>query len=223
MPNSWGRDSEVVAGSMKNLSIELPVAKPPRLLVVGEVVLDRYLCGTVERVSPEAPISVLHLTRSEERLGNAAFVAASVRALGGEAQLLSVVGADVDGRKIGQIATELGIGCDSLLEVASRPTIVKERLLGAAQSAQRGIQQMLRVDREDPTPLDRTTEEVLLARLPGELDAAEFERQQVPECYVPDELAYARVVKERECGRVVAINKEIVLGTPEQVEQTLAE
>jgi D-beta-D-heptose 7-phosphate kinase / D-beta-D-heptose 1-phosphate adenosyltransferase len=158
---------------MNNLSIELPVAKPPKLLVVGEVVLDRYLWGTVERVSPEAPIPVLHLTRSEERLGNAAFVAASVRALGGEAHLLSVVGADVDGRKIGRTANELGIGCDSLFEVAGRPTIVKERLLGAAQSAQRGIQQMLRVDREDATPLDRTTEEVLLAGLRGELDAAD--------------------------------------------------
>ncbi|MBV8137949.1 MAG: bifunctional heptose 7-phosphate kinase/heptose 1-phosphate adenyltransferase [Deltaproteobacteria bacterium] len=162
-----------MAGAMNNLCIELPVAKPPRLLVVGEVVLDRYLWGTVERVSPEAPIPVLHLTRSEERLGNAAFVAASVRALGGEAHLLSVVGADLDGRKIGRIATELGIGCDSLIEVVDRPTIVKERLLGAAQSAQRGIQQMLRVDREDATPLDRTTEEMLLARLGGELDAAD--------------------------------------------------
>ena len=122
------------------MSIELPVANPPRLLVVGEVVLDRYFWGTVERVSPEAPIPVLHQTRSEERLGNAAFVAASVRALGGEARLLSVVGADLDGAKIRRIATELGIGCDSLLEVAGRPTIVKERLLGAAQSARRGIQ-----------------------------------------------------------------------------------
>jgi len=158
---------------MKNLSIELQVAKQPRLLVVGEVVLDRYLWGTVERVSPEAPIPVLHLTRSEERLGNAAFVAASVRALGGEARLLSVVGADADGRKISRIASELGIGCDSLLEVVGRPTIVKERLLGAAQAAQRGVQQMLRVDREDATPLERTTEEVLLARLPGELDASD--------------------------------------------------
>jgi D-beta-D-heptose 7-phosphate kinase / D-beta-D-heptose 1-phosphate adenosyltransferase len=163
----------MVAGSMNNLRIELSVAKPPRLLVVGEVVLDRYLWGTVERVSPEAPIPVLHLTRSEERLGNAAFVAASIRALGGEAHLLSVVGADADGRKISRIATDLGIDCDSLFEVASRPTIVKERLLGAAQSAQRGIQQMLRVDREDARPLDRVTEEVLLARIGDELDAAD--------------------------------------------------
>ena len=162
-----------MAGSMNNLHIELPVADPPRLLVVGEVVLDRYLWGTVERVSPEAPIPVLHLNRSEERLGNAAFVAASVRALGAEVHLLSVVGADVDGRKIGRFATELGIGCDSLLEVVDRPTIVKERLLGAAQSAQRGIQQMLRVDREDATPLDPSLEDALLARLGGELDAAD--------------------------------------------------
>jgi D-beta-D-heptose 7-phosphate kinase/D-beta-D-heptose 1-phosphate adenosyltransferase len=165
--------SLAMAGLMNNLSIELPVAKPPKLLVVGEVVLDRYLWGTVERVSPEAPIPVLRLIRSEERLGNAAFVAASVRALGGEANLLSVVGADVDGRKIGGIAAELGIGCDSLFEVAGRSTIVKERLLGAAQSAQRGIQQMLRVDREDATPLDRRTEKMLLARLHEELDAAD--------------------------------------------------
>jgi len=135
----------MVAGSMNNLNIELRVAKPPRLLVVGEAVSDRYLWGTVERVSPEAPIPVLHLTCSEERLGNAPFVAASVRALGGEAHLLSVVGADVDGRKLGRIATDLGIGCDSLFEVSGRSTIVKERLLGAAQSAQRVIQQMLRV------------------------------------------------------------------------------
>jgi D-beta-D-heptose 7-phosphate kinase / D-beta-D-heptose 1-phosphate adenosyltransferase len=163
----------MVAGLMNKSNIELSIAKPPRLLVVGEVVLDRYLWGTVERVSPEAPIPVLHLTRSEERLGNAAFVAASVRALGGEAHLLSVVGADADGRKIGGIATDLGINCDSLFEVAGRPTIVKERLLGAAQSAQRGIQQMLRVDREDATPLDRATEEVLLTRIGGELNAAD--------------------------------------------------
>ena len=55
----------MVAGSMNNLNIELRVAKPPRLLVVGKAVLDR-LWGTVERVSPEAPIPVLHLTCSEE-------------------------------------------------------------------------------------------------------------------------------------------------------------
>ena len=165
-------DPEVRAGSSDCL-IDLPAAKSKRLLVVGEVVLDRYLWGTVERVSPEAPIPVLHLTRTEERLGNAAFVAASVHALGGDARLLSIVGADVDGDAVRRLAAHAGLECDSVLEVAARPTTVKERILGAAQHAQRGVQQMLRVDREDPTPLDRTTEAALLNKLGREIDAAD--------------------------------------------------
>ncbi|MBV8134976.1 MAG: bifunctional heptose 7-phosphate kinase/heptose 1-phosphate adenyltransferase [Deltaproteobacteria bacterium] len=150
-----------------------PKQRARRLLVVGEVVLDRYLWGTVERVSPEAPIPVLHLNRIDERLGNAAFVAASVRALGAEAHLLSVIGADADGQVLARLAAELGLGCDSLLQVAGRPTIVKERMLGAAQSVQRGVQQMLRVDREDVSPVDRETEAALLRRLGPEIDAAD--------------------------------------------------
>jgi D-beta-D-heptose 7-phosphate kinase / D-beta-D-heptose 1-phosphate adenosyltransferase len=154
-------------------TLEQTPAKAQRILVVGEVVMDRYLWGTVERVSPEAPIPVLHLNRSEERLGNAAFVAASVRALGAEANLLSVIGADADGRAVCKMADDQGIGRDSLLEEPNRPTIVKERLLGAAQSARRGVQQMLRVDREDLTPLDPAAEAKLLARLDVELENAD--------------------------------------------------
>jgi len=142
-------------------------------LVVGEVVLDRYLWGTVERISPEAPIPVLHLDRSEERLGNAAFVAASIRALGAEANLLSVIGADTYGHAVCRMADGHGIGRDSLLEDPGRPTIVKERLLGAAQSSQRGVQQMLRVDREDSTPLGPAAQAKLLARLDTEVDKAD--------------------------------------------------
>ena len=150
-----------------------PKRRATRLLVVGEVVLDRYLWGTVERVSPEAPIPVLHLSHIDERLGNAAFVAASVRAQGAEARLLSVIGADADGQVLARLAAESGLDCDCLLRVPGRPTIVKERMLGAAQSAQRGVQQMLRVDREDVTPLDRETEAALLRRLGPEIDAAD--------------------------------------------------
>jgi D-beta-D-heptose 7-phosphate kinase / D-beta-D-heptose 1-phosphate adenosyltransferase len=157
---------------VSNPRTELP-AVTKRLLVVGEVVLDRYLWGTVERVSPEAPIPVLHLSHIDERLGNAAFVAASVRALGAEARLLSVIGADAQGQALARLAAESGLSCDCLLEVPGRPTIVKERMLGAAQSAQRGVQQMLRVDREDATPLDRETEAALLSRLGPEIEAAD--------------------------------------------------
>lgn len=151
----------------------LPPVDAYRLLVVGEVVLDRYLWGTVERISPEAPIPVLHLNRSEERLGNAAFVAASIRALGAEANLLSVIGTDNDGRAVCRMADGHRIGRDSLLEDPGRPTIVKERLLGATQSSQRSIQQMLRVDREDSTPLGSAAQAKLLERLNKELDQAD--------------------------------------------------
>jgi D-beta-D-heptose 7-phosphate kinase / D-beta-D-heptose 1-phosphate adenosyltransferase len=151
----------------------LPPVNAYTILVVGEVVLDRYLWGTVERISPEAPIPVLHFNRSEERLGNAAFVAASIRALGAEANLLSVIGADNDGGAVCRMADGHGIGRDSLLEDPGRPTIVKERLLGAAQSSQRSIQQMLRVDREDSTPLGSAVQAKLLERLKRELDQAD--------------------------------------------------
>jgi D-beta-D-heptose 7-phosphate kinase / D-beta-D-heptose 1-phosphate adenosyltransferase len=151
------------------LKSNLPFADDHRMLVVGEVVLDRYLWGTVERISPEAPIPVLHLNHSEERLGNAAFVAAAVRALGCKASLLSVIGADADGRSVCRMLDSQAIGRDSLFVEPSRPTIVKERLLGAAQSSHRGVQQMLRVDREDSKPMYPVMEAKLLARLDTEI------------------------------------------------------
>ena len=147
--------------------------KPLRILVAGEIVLDRYIWGTVERISPEAPIPVLRLTRREERLGNAGFVSANLRALGAEVSLLSTVGADSDGRTICRMIDDIGVCRRSLLEEPIRPTIVKERLLGAAQSAQRGIQQLLRVDSEDPRPLEAEMEAKLLARLDEEIEAAD--------------------------------------------------
>ena len=77
--------------------VELPALKPLRVLVAGEVILDRYIWGDVARVSPEAPIPILQVHRTEERPGNAGFVMANLRALGAKVSALSVVGADRDG------------------------------------------------------------------------------------------------------------------------------
>src|SRR5271155_2956725 len=77
--------------------IELPILKPLRVLVAGEVILDRYIMGDVARVSPEAPIPILQVSRIEERPGNAGFVMANLRALGARVSALSVVGADRNG------------------------------------------------------------------------------------------------------------------------------
>ena len=71
--------------------------KPLRVLVAGEVILDRYLRGDVSRISPEAPIPILQVSRREEKPGNAGFVMANLRALGAQVSALSVVGADRNG------------------------------------------------------------------------------------------------------------------------------
>src|SRR5258708_34255243 len=111
--------------------------KPLRILVVGEIVLDRYIWGTVERISPEAPIPVLRLTRREEGLGNAGFVSANLRALGAEVSLLSTVGADSDGRTICRMIDNIGVCRRSLLEQPILPPMVTEHRLATAPSQQR--------------------------------------------------------------------------------------
>src|SRR5271155_2525028 len=75
----------------------IPELKPLRILVAGEVILDRYLWGDVARISPEAPIPILQVHRREEKPGNAGFVMASLRALGARPSALSVIGADRNG------------------------------------------------------------------------------------------------------------------------------
>jgi D-beta-D-heptose 7-phosphate kinase / D-beta-D-heptose 1-phosphate adenosyltransferase len=143
----------------------LPEVKPLRILVAGEVILDRYIWGEVERVSPEAPIPILRVHRREEKPGNAGFVMANLRALGARPSVLSVVGADRNGRMLREIFRDLGIDTRPLVVDPERPTIVKERMLGSVQSAKRATQQLLRVDEEDARPLSAERERVLKSRL----------------------------------------------------------
>src|ERR1700691_260381 len=151
----------------------LPTLKPLRILVAGEVILDRYLWGDVERISPEAPIPILRVSRREEKPGNAGFVMASLRALGARPSALSVVGDDRNGRLLREIFRHLGIGTRALVADPDRPTIVKERMLGSVQSANRGTQQLLRVDEEDPRPLSPARERAIKVRLTQELARAD--------------------------------------------------
>ena len=154
-------------------SIEMPPLKPVRILVAGEVVLDRYLWGEVSRISPEAPIPILQVNRREERPGNAAFVCANLAAFGATAVALSVVGPDADAGILRTMMAGLGVETRALVEDPGRLTIVKERLLGSVQSTNRAIQQLLRVDNEDPSALSPAIEAEVLARLERELDSAD--------------------------------------------------
>jgi rfaE bifunctional protein kinase chain/domain len=116
--------------------------KEPRLLVVGDVMLDRYWFGEVSRISPEAPVPVGRVERREERLGGAANVARNAAALGARAGLLGVVGQDEAGDVVQQLVTSLDIS-SYLNRDAAIPTIIKLRVIGRQQ-------QLLRIDFENP-------------------------------------------------------------------------
>jgi len=124
----------------------------PRVLVLGDLILDRYTWGDAERISQEAPVILLREERREARLGGAANVANMLRGLEADVTLAGVVGDDFDGRELRAELERAGIDCDGLLVDPERPTTVKERFIGRAQ--QRHPHQILRVDREVRIPLD---------------------------------------------------------------------
>lgn len=99
------------------------------VLVVGDVMLDLYLSGTVERVSPEAPVPILHVEDRRAVLGGAANVAANVKSLGAKVYLAGLVGDDPEGRELASALENTGIATDCLLTSAERPTTVKTRLI----------------------------------------------------------------------------------------------
>jgi D-beta-D-heptose 7-phosphate kinase/D-beta-D-heptose 1-phosphate adenosyltransferase len=135
----------------------------PRILVIGDVILDRYIWGHAERVSQEAPVVLLRTTHKEERLGGAASVASMLSALGAKVTLAGIVGRDPDARRVQDLAEQNAIDQGFLLEDRCRPTTVKERFLGLAQ--QRHPQQMLRVDSESREAIPESLERHLLAVL----------------------------------------------------------
>jgi D-beta-D-heptose 7-phosphate kinase/D-beta-D-heptose 1-phosphate adenosyltransferase len=118
----------------------------PDVLVLGDLMLDRYVWGDAERISQEAPVILLHADKREERLGGASSVATMLRALGAHVALAGVVGADHDGGRIRQLLDDLQIDHECVLVDSHRPSTVKERYIGRAQH--RHPQQMIRVDYE---------------------------------------------------------------------------
>lgn len=133
-----------------------------RVLLVGDVMLDRYLYGNAERLSPEAPVPVLHFQHEEFRLGGAGSVAANLATLGAHVRLLATVGEDEAGRQIGDELKKLAIDPADLCTTPDRPTTCKTRLVGLAQH--RHPQQMMRLDIEHTAALDPATTERLHAK-----------------------------------------------------------
>ncbi|SFD73750.1 D-alpha,beta-D-heptose 7-phosphate 1-kinase /D-beta-D-heptose 1-phosphate adenylyltransferase [Thiohalospira halophila DSM 15071] len=141
------------------MTAALPDFSTARVLVVGDVMLDRYWHGQTGRISPEAPVPVVRMQESEDRPGGAANVALNLAALGLRPTLVGLVGADDAGDRIGHELANAGVDA-RLVRVPGRPTITKLRVLARHQ-------QLLRVDFEEPfhdldlTPLEQTVAEVV--------------------------------------------------------------
>jgi D-beta-D-heptose 7-phosphate kinase/D-beta-D-heptose 1-phosphate adenosyltransferase len=134
-----------------------------RLLVVGDVMLDEYLWGDVERVSPEAPVPVVHVRRESRALGGAGNVVRNVVALGAHCRFCAVVGDDAAGDRIVDLLKELGVEAGGVVRDKSRPTTRKTRVEARSQ-------QLLRYDRETDEPIAGAAARGLVAAIEAALD-----------------------------------------------------
>ncbi len=137
----------------------------PRILVVGDLIVDSYVSGEVSRISPEAPIPVLNARSTDERLGGAANVAANLRSMEAAVEVIGLLGDDSRGRRLIGMLEEIGVETACCIIDPERPTIEKTRMMS-------GIHQMLRVDWEKTTSIPKPLLERLIARLDERISLA---------------------------------------------------
>ena len=126
-----------------------------RVLVIGDVMVDEFVWGKVERISPEAPVPVLEVERESLLLGGAANVVNNIRALGGKVCVSGVVGMDAMGRHLVEELERIGVNPDGIIKKKGRPTTIKTRVIAHHQ-------QVVRMDREVKAPiLPETTDKIL--------------------------------------------------------------
>jgi rfaE bifunctional protein kinase chain/domain len=138
-----------------------------RVLVIGDVMLDSYVWGKVERISPEAPVPVVNVQKREYRLGGAGNVLLNVQSLGAEAIICSVIGTDGAGDLLESSLEEKGLNCEGLIRSADRITTIKERIIA-------GSQQVVRIDTETDKPVSKAETEKLVSKA----------KELIPSCQV---------------------------------------
>ena len=130
----------------------IEAARGRHVLVVGDFMIDRYLYGDAERISPEAPVPVIRVVRREATVGGAGSVAADIAALGCVPHCVGIVGRDANSELMDDLLNRVGADPSGLVRVDGRPTTEKTRLVGLAQHRHR--QQLIRVDDEITDPVD---------------------------------------------------------------------
>ncbi|MCB2408272.1 bifunctional heptose 7-phosphate kinase/heptose 1-phosphate adenyltransferase [Hymenobacter lucidus] len=136
------------------------------VLIVGDVMMDAYVWGKVARISPEAPVPVVNVSRTEQRLGGAANVALNVQALGATPLLCAVIGEDTGGDQLLELLRDKELSAAGIVRSAFRPTTVKQRILAAGQH-------LLRIDSEVETDLNADEARLLQQRYESLIDQAD--------------------------------------------------
>lgn len=154
-----------LAISRSRLSELLAAGRRARVLVVGDAMLDEYLVGEVERISPEAPVPVVRVRERKYALGGAANVAQNVVAAGAACRLVAVVGDDEPGSRVSRMLGELGVATDGLLR-SPRPTTRKTRVVARAQ-------QLARIDDENDEDLSAADADRVTSAVEAAMDAVD--------------------------------------------------
>jgi len=135
-----------------------------RILVVGDVIMDEFLWGRVERISPEAPVPVVQVEEESLVLGGAGNVVNNTISLGGQALLCGVIGNDAMGRELVHMLQKMNSPTHGLVVENRRPTTIKTRVVAHSQ-------QVVRVDREESEPVDEASIEKIITVIKGQLDS----------------------------------------------------
>ena len=125
-----------------------------KVLVLGDVMIDAYFYGSVSRISPEAPVPIVNLTKKEQRLGGAANVALNLKSLGAVPIICSIKGNDADGQRLKELCRENGLVIEGLINDYKRENTVKTRIIGNSH-------QLLRIDEEDTADIDESVEDLV--------------------------------------------------------------
>jgi D-beta-D-heptose 7-phosphate kinase/D-beta-D-heptose 1-phosphate adenosyltransferase len=216
---------------MQQLLNRIEAFGSPRIVLVGDFILDRYVYGDVERINPEAPVPVLRTVRSSTTAGGAGNVAAAIAALGGTVRCAGVIGDDEAGGELRRVLERAGVETDDLLALPDRPTAVKTRYVGLAQH--RHAQQMLRVDQESTEPLAAEAVEKLAGKIASAVTNCDLVALEDYNKGVLSEIAAPQIIKAaRRAGRQVVVDPAYIddyrryrgatLLTPNRYETALA-
>ena len=143
------------------------------VLIIGDVMIDSYIWGKVDRISPEAPVPVVRVTKKEDRLGGAANVALNIQSLGATPLICAVVGDDYDGENFLSLLKSQGLSDQGILKIGTRPTTVKTRIIAHNQ-------QIVRVDAETESNLNESDSALVFEKIKqiisgNKIDAIIFE------------------------------------------------